>query len=40
VPGTGVYPDGPELLAIQVTALTTQSSPVGEVQLQFQESQA
>jgi hypothetical protein len=40
VPGTGVYPDGPELLAIQVTALTTQTSPVGEVQLQFQESQA
>jgi len=40
VPGTGVYPDGPELLAIQVTALTTQSSPVGEIQLQFQESQA
>jgi hypothetical protein len=40
VPGVGVYPDGPELLAIQVTALTTQTSPVGEVQLQFQESQA
>jgi hypothetical protein len=40
VPGTGVYPDGPELLAIQITALTTQTSPVGEVQLQFQESQA
>jgi hypothetical protein len=40
VPGTGVYPNGPELLAIQVTALTAQSSPVGEVQLQFQESQA
>jgi hypothetical protein len=40
VPGTGVYPNGPELLAIQVTALTAQSSPVGEIQLQFQESQA
>ena len=40
VPGTGVYPNGPELLAIQVTALTTQTSPVGEIQLQFQESQA
>jgi len=40
VPGTGTYPDGPEVLAIQITALTTQSSPVGEVQLQFQESQA
>ena len=40
VPGTGVYPNGPELLAIQVTALTTSSSPVGEIQLQYQESQA
>jgi hypothetical protein len=40
VPGQGVYPDGPELLAIQVTALTTETGPVGEIQLQFQESQA
>jgi hypothetical protein len=40
IPGTGTYPNGPEVLAVQVTALTTQSSPVGEVQLQFQESQA
>ena len=40
VPGTGTYPNGPEVLAVQLTALTTQSSPVGEVQLQFQESQA
>jgi hypothetical protein len=35
-----MYPNGPELLAIQVTALTAQTSPVGEIQLQFQESQA
>jgi hypothetical protein len=40
IPGTGTYPNGPEVLAVQVTALTTQTSPVGEVQLQFQESQA
>ena len=40
IPGTGVYPNGPEVLAIQITALTTQSGPVGEVQLSFQESQA
>ena len=40
IPGTGTYPNGPEVLAVQLTALTTQTSPVGEVQLQFQESQA
>ena len=40
VPGTGVYPDGPEVLAIQITALGTTTTPIGEVQLQFQESQA
>jgi len=40
VPGQGVYPDGPELLAIQITALSTVSTPVGEIQLQFNESQA
>jgi|694.fasta_scaffold34070_3 hypothetical protein len=40
IPGQGVYPNGPEVLAIQITALTAQSGPVGEVQLSFQESQA
>lgn len=40
IPGTGVYPNGPELLAIQITALTTSSNPTGEIQLQYQESQA
>jgi len=40
IPGTGTYPDGPEVLAVQITALTTQSSPTGEVQLSFKESQA
>jgi hypothetical protein len=40
VPGQGVYPNGPELLAIQITALTSSTNPVGEIQLQFEESQA
>ena len=40
VPGTGTYPNGPEVLAVLITALSTQTTPVGEIQLQFQESQA
>ena len=40
IPGTGTFPNGPEVLAVQITALTTQTAPVGEIQLQFQESQA
>ena len=40
IPGNGTYPNGPEVLAVQITALSTQTNPVGEVQLQFQESQA
>ena len=40
IPGTGTYPNGPEVLAVQLTALSTTTSPVGEIQLQFQESQA
>jgi hypothetical protein len=40
VPGTGTYPNGPEVLAIQVTALSTAVTPTAEVQLQFHESQA
>jgi hypothetical protein len=40
IPGTGTYPNGPEVLAVQITALTTQSSPTGDVQLSFKESQA
>jgi len=40
IPGTGTYPNGPEVLAVVITALTAQSGPVGEVQLSFQESQA
>lgn len=40
IPGTGVYPNGPEVLAVQITALSTVANPVGEIQLQFMESQA
>ena len=40
VPGTGTYPNGPEVLAVVITALVTSSSPVGEIQLSFAESQA
>jgi hypothetical protein len=40
IPGTGTYPNGPEVLAVVITALTTSSNPVGEIQLSFQESQA
>ncbi len=40
VPGQGTFPNGPEVLAVQITALTTSTTPVGEIQLQFQESQA
>jgi len=40
IPGTGTYPNGPEVLAVVITALSTQSAPVGEIQLSFQESQA
>jgi len=40
VPGQGTYPNGPEVLGIQITALDTVNDPVGEIQLQFFESQA
>ena len=40
IPGTGTFPNGPEVIAVAITALTTQSSPLGEIQLSFQESQA
>ena len=40
VPGQGTYPNGPEVLGIQITALTTETAPTGEIQLQFFESQA
>jgi hypothetical protein len=40
VPGQGTFPNGPEVLGIQITALNTETSPTGEIQLQFFESQA
>jgi hypothetical protein len=40
IPGQGTYPDGPEVLAIQVTALSTIVNPTADIQIQFQESQA
>jgi hypothetical protein len=40
IPGTGTYPNGPEVLAVVITALSTVATPVGEIQLSFQESQA
>jgi hypothetical protein len=40
IPGTGTYPNGPEVLAVVITALSTTSGPLGEIQLSFQESQA
>ena len=39
VPGTGTYPNGPEVLAVQITALQAVTA-TGEIQLEFQESQA
>jgi hypothetical protein len=44
IPGLNVYPDGPELLAINITSLSTLAgltNPVqGDIQLSFSESQA
>ena len=40
IPGTGTYPNGPEVLAVHITALSTSTTPTGEIQVQFQESQA
>lgn len=44
IPGYNIYPDGPELLCINITALVPQDRTVGavsgEIQLQWSESQA
>jgi hypothetical protein len=40
IPGTGTFPNGPEVLAVTITALSTTSGPLGEIQLSFEESQA
>jgi hypothetical protein len=40
IPGTGTYPNGPEVLAVTIQALATVAGPLGEIQLSFAESQA
>jgi hypothetical protein len=40
IPGIATYPNGPEVLAVTITALTTQAGALGEIQLSFEESQA
>jgi hypothetical protein len=41
VPGSGVYPDGPEVLAITISCISQQTvQQYGDVQLSFNESQA
>ena len=42
IPGFNVYPDGPELLAVNITSLTTvgTAGTRGEIQIQWNESQA
>jgi len=40
IPGTGIYPDGPEVLAINVTAITPGSAATGDFQITFSETQA
>jgi len=42
IPGYNIYPDGPELLAVNITALVpnTPGSVTGELQIQWNESQA
>lgn len=39
IPGGGVYPDGPEVLAINITSITATAAS-GEIQISFTESQA
>jgi hypothetical protein len=40
VPGRGTYPNGPEILAIQVTCLVTGTSPTADIQISYTETQA
>lgn len=40
IPGQGTYPNGPEIIALQVTALSTVSNPIADIEIQWQESQA
>lgn len=40
IPGNKVYPDGPEVLAINITAASAGNAAVGEFQITFSETQA
>ena len=40
IPGRGVYPDGPEILAINIIPTTKSGSGTADVQVSFQETQA
>ena len=40
IPGRGTYPNGPEVLAIQITCLVTGTTPTADIQISFTETQA
>jgi hypothetical protein len=40
IPGRGTYPNGPEILAIQVTCLVSGTNPTADIQLSYTETQA
>ena len=40
IPGNNIYPDGPEVLAINITAATAGSAAAGDFQITFSETQA
>ena len=40
IPGNGIFPDGPEVLAINVTAINPSSAATGDFQITFSETQA
>lgn len=40
IPGSGIYPDGPEVLAITITAIAPQTAATGDFQITFSETQA
>jgi hypothetical protein len=40
IPGSGVFPNGPEVLAIQVTGISGVTGATGDFQITFSETQA
>lgn len=40
IPGNGIYPDGPEVLAINIKAITPSASATSDIQITFSETQA